>query len=100
MKPEIKAKMDEILKAHGMNELSLDALDQVAGGAGAENGIKSQSDIDQLCTMVNEMIMYLGKEAAVDYVQQCLPNDPEAAEAVRTGGAQALGRHLEEQMAK
>lgn len=37
MKPEIKAKVDEILKAHGMRELSLDDMDKVSGGWGSEN---------------------------------------------------------------
>ena len=32
MKPEIKAKVDEILKAHGMRELSMDDMDKVSGG--------------------------------------------------------------------
>lgn len=37
MNPEIKAKVNEILKARGIREVSMDEMDKVAGGWGSEN---------------------------------------------------------------
>ena len=42
--PELQAKLDEFKKAHGIEELSPDELDSVAGGEGEDSGLPSEEE--------------------------------------------------------
>ena len=71
MDPEIKAKVDEFLKARGMQELSLDDMDKVSGGVswntinvcGAE---MTQADFNDMMQTLTEQI---GFSAAIEFFE-------------------------------
>ena len=89
MNPEIKAKVNEILKARGTRELNMDEMDKVAGGWGSENNPHEinieGAKVDE--ATFNNLIMHVmdsfGYDVALQ-VAQDLTNYPFVGEGMHT----------------
>lgn len=91
MKKESVEKIEEFKKEYGMQELSLDDLDNVGGGVGI--GLNTQESVASFCKLVDVLIITEGLEEAIKVVSQFLPS-PQVKEIMRTNGAQGLGAYL------
>ena len=96
MNPEIKAKVNEILKAHGKRELSMDEMDKVSGGWGSENNPHEiyieGAKVDE--ATFNNLIMHVmdsfGYDVALQ-VAQDLTNYPFVGEGMHTSRKSGKG---------
>jgi hypothetical protein len=91
MKKESVEKIEEFKKEYGMQELSLDDLDNVGGGVGI--GLNTQESVASFCKLVDVLIITEGLEEAIKIVSQFLPS-PQVKDIMRTNGAQGLGAYL------
>lgn len=91
MKKESVEKIEQFKKEYGMQELSLDDLDNVGGGVGI--GLNTQESVASFCKLVDVLIITEGLEEAIKVVSQFLPS-PQVKEIMRTNGAQGLGAYL------
>ena len=91
MKKESAEKIEQFKKEYGMQELSLDDLDNVGGGVGI--GLNTQESVASFCKLVDVLIITEGLEEAIKIVSQFLPS-PQVKEIMRTNGAQGLGTYL------
>ena len=96
MNPEIKAKVNEILKARGIREVSMDEMDKVSGGWGSENNPHeiningAQVDEATFNNMVLDVMNSFGYDVALE-VAQSLTNYPFVAEGRHTSRKSAQG---------
>ena len=96
MNPEIKAKVNEILKTRGIREVSMDEMDKVSGGWGSENNPLeiningAQVDEATFNNMVLEVMNSFGYDVALE-VAQDLTNYPFVREGMHTSRKSAKG---------
>ena len=73
MDKEAMAKVNEILKASGRQELSMDELDQVVGGAGECFNVQDIRTVDDLnyyvYTFIASMEKSFGKDITIDIIR-------------------------------
>ena len=96
MNPEIKAKVDEFLKACGARELTMDEMDKVSGGQQNESiggVLHSHEEIDAYCKMIDDIEKSFGRDVAIEVSMGYLPI-PQTEEYMRAKGAQGLGKLL------
>ena len=91
MKKESVEKIEQFKKDYGMQELTIDDLDNVGGGVGI--GLNTQESISSFCKLVDVLIISEGIEEAVKIVSQFLPS-PQVKDIIRTNGVEGLGAYL------
>ncbi len=76
MDKEMKAKIDEILKANSRRELSMDEMDKVSGGACYDvKDFKTEEDINYyVYTFIAGVEQNFGKDIAIDIVKSQFPS--------------------------
>ena len=82
----VMAKSNEMLKANGKRELSVDELEKVAGGG----HFTSHEDIDAYCEVVDLYIANFGLDAAIQFVINDVQSN-EVKRVMQAEGAKGLG---------
>ena len=94
MDKEMLAKINEVLKANGKRELSLDELDQVVGGAGFGSSMfDTHEHVDAYCEIVDQIVACCGLDVAINWVQQDMASE-QVEKSMRKDGVGGLREML------
>ena len=71
MDNEMKNKVNEALKAHGMKELSLDEMDRVSGGMSVfGHEVRTLEDVDAVCALAQELENIFGTDVVAGWIAE------------------------------
>ena len=94
MDNEMKNKVNEALKAHGMKELSLDEMDRVSGGLSLfYQEIRTQEDIEAVCEIAETLEKQWGSDQVRNWIKQ-ETNDPALCQSYDSLGVDGLYERL------
>lgn len=91
MNKESMKKVEEFKKEFGMQELTVDDLDNVGGGVGI--GLNTQDSISSFCQLVDVLIITEGLEEAVKIISGFISSS-HVIDFIRANGAKGLGSYL------